>query len=68
MGPYLISLFAGVLVGAIYAIMRVRSPAPPLIALVGLLGILIGENFFPMVQEKLFPRRSQVEERNKNGR
>ena len=43
MRSYLIALAAGLLVGVIYALLRVRSPAPPLVALVGLLGILIGE-------------------------
>ena len=43
MRSYLIALAAGVLVGAIYGLLRVRSPAPPLVALVGLLGILLGE-------------------------
>ena len=40
---FLISLAVGVLVGGLYALLRVRSPAPPLVALVGLLGIVIGE-------------------------
>jgi XapX domain-containing protein len=40
---YLISLDAGVLVGIIYGLINVRSPAPPLVALVGVLGILVGE-------------------------
>jgi XapX domain-containing protein len=43
MKPYLMSIAAGVLVGAIYGLMNIRSPAPPVIALVGLLGILAGE-------------------------
>ncbi|OZB81740.1 MAG: hypothetical protein B7X32_15850, partial [Microbacterium sp. 13-71-7] len=38
----------GVLVGVIYALLRVRSPAPPAIALIGLLGILIGEQLVPV--------------------
>ncbi|MFH8553963.1 DUF1427 family protein [Streptomyces celluloflavus] len=33
---------AGLVVGAMYALLRVRSPAPPLIALTGLAGMLIG--------------------------
>ncbi len=45
---YLLSLCAGVLVGVIYSLMNVRSPAPPLVALVGLLGILIGEQLIPV--------------------
>jgi XapX domain-containing protein len=45
---YLLSLGAGILVGIIYAFMHVRSPAPPAIALIGLLGILIGEQLVPI--------------------
>ncbi|MGS0893163.1 DUF1427 family protein [Burkholderia stagnalis] len=37
------SLGAGVLIGVVYSVIRVRSPAPPLIALVGLGGMLIGQ-------------------------
>lgn len=43
MKPYLLSLGAGLLVGVIYSLLNVRSPAPPVIALIGLLGILVGE-------------------------
>lgn len=41
--PYLLSLAAGLGVGAIYGLVSVRSPAPPIIALLGLLGMLAGE-------------------------
>ena len=47
---YLVSLAAGVLVGLIYALMQVRSPAPPAIALIGLLGMLIGEQAGPVIK------------------
>ncbi|WP_020653369.1 XapX domain-containing protein [Massilia niastensis] len=47
---YLISLGAGVLVGIIYGLINVRSPAPPAIALVGLLGMLIGEQIVPVAK------------------
>lgn len=50
MKPYLLSLVIGLLVGAIYSMFGVRSPAPPVIALVGLLGILAGEQLPPLVQ------------------
>ncbi|MFE9252767.1 DUF1427 family protein [Streptomyces sp. NPDC007088] len=36
------ALAAGVLVGAVYALLRVRSPAPPLYGLIGLAGMLLG--------------------------
>lgn len=41
--PYLISALAGVGIGVIYGLIAVRSPAPPIIALLGLLGMLAGE-------------------------
>ncbi|RWI54772.1 MAG: DUF1427 family protein [Mesorhizobium sp.] len=50
---YLMSLGAGLLVGAIYSLLNVRSPAPPVIALVGLLGILIGEQAMPLMRQLL---------------
>lgn len=52
MMTYILSLGAGLLVGVIYSLIGVRSPAPPYIALVGLLGMLIGEQAFPIVKSK----------------
>ena len=37
--PYLASAAAGVLVGAVYALIRTAAPAPPPSALLGLLGM-----------------------------
>lgn len=48
---YLFSLGAGVLVGLIYHLIGVRSPAPPLVALIGLLGILGGEQLVPVARQ-----------------
>ncbi len=53
MKPYVLSLALGLLVGVIYALFNVRSPAPPVIALVGLLGILLGEQIPPLVRQVL---------------
>ncbi|MDQ7250938.1 XapX domain-containing protein [Dongia sedimenti] len=50
MKPYLLSLGAGLLVGIVYSLLNVRSPAPPVIALVGLLGILAGEQIVPLAK------------------
>jgi XapX domain-containing protein len=43
MKPYLVALAIGLLVGALYSLLGTRSPAPPMIALLGLLGMLLGE-------------------------
>ena len=56
MKVYLLSLAAGILVGIVYSLLHVRSPAPPLVALVGLLGILIGEQVIPVGQQILSGR------------
>jgi XapX domain-containing protein len=50
---YIISLAAGLLVGVIYALLQVRSPAPPAIALIGLLGMLLGEQVVPIAKRVL---------------
>jgi XapX domain-containing protein len=53
MKAYLLSLALGVLVGAIYNLSSVRSPAPPTIALVGLLGMLAGEHILAALRASL---------------
>src|ERR1700757_1110069 len=44
----LLSFPAGLVVGVVYSLLGVRSPAPPVVALVGLLGILLGEQVVPV--------------------
>ncbi|MDF2234104.1 DUF1427 family protein [Albimonas sp. CAU 1670] len=50
MKMYLISLGCGLLVGVIYSLLQVRSPAPPVVALLGLLGMLLGEQALPLLR------------------
>jgi XapX domain-containing protein len=51
MKAYLVSLALGLLVGVVYALFQVRSPAPPMIALIGLLGMLLGEQIPPLIKQ-----------------
>jgi XapX domain-containing protein len=60
MKPYLISLAVGLLIGVIYALLNVRSPAPPVIALVGLLGILVGEQVPPLIKGAIAGHRMDL--------
>ena len=53
MSAYWLSLGAGILVGVIYGLINVRSPAPPVIALLGLAGILVGEQIVPIAKRWL---------------
>ncbi|WP_419899527.1 XapX domain-containing protein [Roseomonas sp. USHLN139] len=50
---YAMALGAGLLVGILYSLLGVRSPAPPVVALVGLLGILVGEQVIPVARHLL---------------
>jgi XapX domain-containing protein len=38
-----VSFAVGLFVGVIYGLIRVKSPAPPIVALIGLLGMVLGE-------------------------
>lgn len=38
-----LSFLVGLAVGVLYGLIRVKSPAPPIIALLGLLGMVLGE-------------------------
>lgn len=53
MKPYIITAAVGLLVGILYGALNVRSPAPPVVALVGLLAILAGEQLVPLAKRLL---------------
>ncbi|MFK4444840.1 XapX domain-containing protein [Caballeronia udeis] len=53
MKAYLLSLLLGVVVGLIYHVVGVKSPAPPTVALAGLLGMLAGEHAITFVRTLL---------------
>ncbi len=55
--PYVFSLLAGILAGVIYGAIGVNSPAPPIIALTGLLGMLAGEQILPVARRMLAGHR-----------
>ena len=47
-----LSFVVGLGVGVLYGLIRVKSPAPPIVALLGLLGMVLGEQFGGWVQTK----------------
>lgn len=53
MKSYAFSLLAGILAGVVYYTIGVQSPAPPAIALAGLLGMLAGEQILPIARHVL---------------
>ncbi|WNW12429.1 DUF1427 family protein [Pseudomonas sp. DTU_2021_1001937_2_SI_NGA_ILE_001] len=50
---FVISLVIGIAVGVLYGALDFRSPAPPTVALVGLLGMQLGEKAWPMGKQLL---------------
>ncbi|MER6347858.1 DUF1427 family protein [Streptomyces sp. NPDC001595] len=46
---YIEVLLAGALVGVLYGVLRVTSPAPPPVALFGLLGMVLGQSVLEAV-------------------
>jgi XapX domain-containing protein len=60
MRTYLASLILGVAVGVVYGLVKVRSPAPPAIALLGLLGMLVGEQAVTLVRSHAFKSIAQL--------
>ena len=47
-----ISFVVGLGVGILYGLIRVKSPAPPIVASLGLLGMVLGEQFGIWVRAK----------------
>jgi XapX domain-containing protein len=47
-----ISFIVGLGVGVLYGLIRVKSPAPPIVALLGLLGMVVGEQLGTWVHTK----------------
>ena len=57
-----LSFVVGLGVGVIYGVIRVKSPAPPIVALLGLLGMVLGEQLGVWIQTKKLdiPRAAAV--------
>ena len=51
-----VSLLVGIGVGVVYALLGVKSPAPPVVALFGLLGIVAGEQGLPWAKRLVAER------------
>ncbi len=59
MNGFTISLLMGLVVGVAYGLCGIRSPAPPLVALVGLLGMVLGEQAVALAKTHYFVAQNQ---------
>jgi XapX domain-containing protein len=66
MTSFFVSLLMGLAVGGVYALSGVRSPAPPLIALVGLLGMVLGEQAVTAAKTHFFRQATQQTSTSEN--
>ena len=57
-----LSFVVGLGVGAVYGLIRVKSPAPPIVALLGLLGMVLAEQLGIWIQTRKLdaPRAAAV--------
>ena len=57
-----LSFVVGLGVGVLYGLIRVKSPAPPIVALLGLLGMVLGEQLGIWIQTRKLdvPRAAAV--------
>lgn len=58
----LVSFAVGLFVGVLYGLIRVKSPAPPIVALVGLLGMVLGEQVGVWILAKKISLRQSASE------
>ena len=59
MNAFVVSLAMGGVVGIVYGLSGVRSPAPPIVALVGLLGMVLGEQAVTVAKAHFSHARDQ---------
>jgi len=57
---WLVSLLIGTAAGIFYGLLGVRSPAPPVVALVGLLGMLGGEQLATLARQHFLPAPTAI--------
>ncbi len=55
LGTFTLALFTGVAVGIVFSLVRLPSPAPPFLGLVGLIGMFLGQRLLPLLAH-LFAR------------
>ncbi|SYX84177.1 XapX domain-containing protein [Paenibacillus alvei] len=49
-GPIFLALATGITIGVVFPLLRIPSPAPPFLGLVGLLGMFIGQRLVPWIK------------------
>jgi XapX domain-containing protein len=48
-GAATLALFTGLAVGVVFSLVKLPSPAPPFLGLIGLVGMFLGQRLLPLV-------------------
>lgn len=49
-GPMALALAAGIVIGVVFQSLKIPSPAPPFLGLLGLAGMFLGQRLIPWIQ------------------
>lgn len=49
-GSMLLALATGIIIGIVFQSLKIPSPAPPFLGLLGLLGMFLGQRLMPWIQ------------------
>ncbi|BFT74680.1 MULTISPECIES: DUF1427 family protein [Paenibacillus] len=49
-GSMLLALATGIVIGVVFQSLKIPSPAPPFLGLLGLLGMFLGQRLMPWIQ------------------
>ncbi|MFB9326250.1 DUF1427 family protein [Paenibacillus aurantiacus] len=49
-GSMLLALGTGIVIGVVFQTLRIPSPAPPFLGLLGLLGMFLGQRLIPWIK------------------
>jgi XapX domain-containing protein len=56
LGAILLAFATGLAVGIVFSLVKLPSPAPPFLGLIGLTGMFIGQRLWPLLSTRLFHR------------
>jgi XapX domain-containing protein len=54
LGAVLLAFVTGLAVGVVFSLVKLPSPAPPLLGLVGLIGMFAGQRLWPFLATRFF--------------
>lgn len=55
LGAIVLAFGTGLAVGIVFSLVRLPSPAPPFLGLIGLTGMFVGQRLWPLLASRLFP-------------